>query len=86
MTFILGLTAEPIPSQYVSQPKAERKAEVVGRQVLDKYNCAGCHQIRPGVYDFKFNEDNLKAVSQAYQLDGRRQRRQLQGGLRLPGA
>ena len=53
MTFILGLVAEPIPAKYVATPKAERLAEVVGRQVLDKYNCAGCHQIAPGVYDFK---------------------------------
>ena len=34
------------------QPKAERLAEARGRQVLDKYNCAGCHEIRPGTYEF----------------------------------
>ena len=52
MTFILGLVADPVPLKFVSQPKAERLAEARGRQVLDKYNCAGCHEIRPGTYEF----------------------------------
>ncbi len=66
MTFILGLTAEPIPLKYIAQPKAERKAEVLGRQVLDKYNCAGCHQIRPGVYEFKGNDQATKLIMESY--------------------
>jgi mono/diheme cytochrome c family protein len=53
MTFILGLVAEPIPLRYIHNPNPEKKAEIVGRQVLDKFNCAGCHQIRPGVFEFK---------------------------------
>lgn len=53
MTFVLGLVADPIPLKYVNQPRGDRAAEVLGRQVLDKYNCASCHQIRPGVYEFK---------------------------------
>jgi mono/diheme cytochrome c family protein len=40
-----------VPLKYVHAPKADRAAEVAGRQVLDKYNCAGCHQVRPGVYE-----------------------------------
>jgi mono/diheme cytochrome c family protein len=66
MTFILGLTAEPIPLKYIAQPKAERKAEVLGRQVLDKYNCAGCHQIRPGVYEFKGNDQATKLIMESF--------------------
>src|SRR5205807_1794758 len=53
MTFVLGLVAEPIALQYVNQPTGERLAEIKGRQVLDKFNCAGCHVLRPGVFDFK---------------------------------
>lgn len=53
MTFILGLVAEPVPLKYVHNPNPEKKAEIVGRQVLDKYNCAGCHQVRPGMFEFK---------------------------------
>src|SRR5262249_20365996 len=47
-TFILGLVAEPVPTMNVNQPKGDRLAEVKGRQILEKYNCAGCHLIRPG--------------------------------------
>jgi mono/diheme cytochrome c family protein len=67
MTFILGLVAEPIPSKYLHTPQAEKKAEVLGRQVLEKYNCGGCHQVRPGVYEFEATRENLKLVTQAYQ-------------------
>ncbi len=52
MTFILGLVAEPMPAQYLHKPTPEKQAEIIGRQVLDKFNCAGCHQIRPGVFEF----------------------------------
>ena len=56
MTFVLGLIAEPIPLKFVNNPKTDRLAEVRGRQVIEKYNCAGCHEIRPGVYEFKVPE------------------------------
>jgi mono/diheme cytochrome c family protein len=57
MTFILGLVAEPIPLAYVNEPKGDRLHEVKGRKVLDKYNCAGCHQLAPGVLDYKLTAD-----------------------------
>ncbi|MBM3997299.1 MAG: c-type cytochrome [Planctomycetes bacterium] len=52
-TFVLGLVAEQVPTKSINQPTGDRLAEIKGRQVLDKYNCAGCHTIRPGLYDFK---------------------------------
>lgn len=52
MTFVLGLLAEPIPLKFVYDPQPDRKAEVLGKQVLDKFNCAGCHQLRAGVFEF----------------------------------
>lgn len=51
MTFVLGLVAEEVPLQYLSKPKAESKDIVEGRKVLEKFNCAGCHQVQPGVYE-----------------------------------
>jgi cbb3-type cytochrome oxidase cytochrome c subunit len=67
MTFILGLVAEPVPPQYVAQPKADHKAEVLGRQVLEKYNCAGCHQVRPGVFEFKPSDGAVREqLAKAY--------------------
>lgn len=66
MTFILGLVAEPIPAKYLHNPAPDRKAEVIGRQVLDKFNCAGCHLVRPGVYEFKKTENVVKTLDRAY--------------------
>src|SRR5262245_6688054 len=69
MTFILGLVAEPVPLKYVNNPKPEKSAEVIGRQVLDKYNCGGCHQIRPGVFDFKY-DDVVKLLERSHSSPG----------------
>jgi mono/diheme cytochrome c family protein len=61
MTFILGLVAEPIPAKFLFDPSPDRLAEVKGRHVLEKYNCAGCHQIRSGVYEVRKNDDETEA-------------------------
>jgi mono/diheme cytochrome c family protein len=66
MTFILGLVAEPMPIKYLSRPAPDRLAEVKGHEVLDKFNCAGCHQLRPGLYEFKTTPDGLNFLTQAY--------------------
>jgi cbb3-type cytochrome oxidase cytochrome c subunit len=66
MTFILGLVAEPMPLKYLNHPNPDRLAEIKGHQVLDKFNCAGCHQIRPGVYEFKTTPDGLKMLEDSY--------------------
>jgi mono/diheme cytochrome c family protein len=52
MTFILGLVAENIPLKFVNAPKTDRLAEVRGHQILEKFNCIGCHEVRSGVYEF----------------------------------
>ena len=51
MTFILGLVAEPVPASYVHRPDTDRMALAKGRQVLEKYNCVGCHTVQPGIYE-----------------------------------
>ena len=38
-----------------------------GRKLLEKYNCIGCHQVRPGVYDFKPSKETLAALERTYQ-------------------
>jgi cytochrome c2 len=60
MTFILGLVAEPVPTKYLNDPSADRLAEIKGRHVLDKFNCAGCHQIRPGTYEILKPDEELE--------------------------
>ena len=57
MTFILGLTAENISPKYIYRPNPDRHAEVKGRQVLEKFNCVGCHQLRSSVFEFKLTDD-----------------------------
>jgi cbb3-type cytochrome oxidase cytochrome c subunit len=62
MTFILGLTAESLPAKAVNMPTGDRAAEVRGRQVLDNFNCSGCHLIRPGYFELKPSEATLKTL------------------------
>jgi mono/diheme cytochrome c family protein len=66
MTFILGLVADPVNLKYVYNPPADKLAEVKGRQVLDKFNCAGCHQVRSGVYEVKTTDDALQNLEKSY--------------------
>ncbi len=66
MTFVLGLVAEPMPLKYLNKPGPDRLAEVKGHQILDKFNCAGCHQLRSGVYDFKTTPDGLEVLESAF--------------------
>jgi mono/diheme cytochrome c family protein len=64
MTFILGLVAEPIPLKYVHEPTGEKLHIAKGKQVLEKYNCIGCHQVRPGIYGFKLSDDILDKMEE----------------------
>ncbi|QDT00164.1 c-type cytochrome [Adhaeretor mobilis] len=57
MTFLLGLVNEPPAEQYIFQPDARQQAIVEGRQVLDKYNCAGCHTMRMENWNFAYDGD-----------------------------
>ncbi len=69
MTFVLGLVAEPVAAKYVNNPAPDRAAEIKGRQVLDKFNCAGCHQVRAGLYDVKLTADALEAIQKRSKKD-----------------
>lgn len=66
MTFVLGLVAEQIPMQHVHQPKNHRLAEVKGRQVLERFNCAGCHILRPGIFQFKSTPETRLSLTTRY--------------------
>ncbi len=64
MTFILGLTAENIAGKYIAKPAGDRGAEVKGRQLLDKYNCIGCHQARSNVFEFKLTDEMRERMTE----------------------
>jgi mono/diheme cytochrome c family protein len=66
MTFVLGLVAEPIHLAYLNQPSPDRMAEIKGRQVIDKYNCGGCHLIQPGKFEIKLNPQSLTKLEDAF--------------------
>jgi cbb3-type cytochrome oxidase cytochrome c subunit len=66
MTFILGLVADPVPAKYLPAPTPDRLAESRGRQVLDKFNCAGCHQIRPGMWEIRPSDATRTAWTEKF--------------------
>ncbi len=45
ITFVLGLVAEPPASQYVYHGDARRDAIAQGKEVIEKFNCTGCHTL-----------------------------------------
>lgn len=44
-TFVLGLVAEPPPSEYQYTPTGPAYDRVEGERLLKKYNCVGCHML-----------------------------------------
>jgi hypothetical protein len=51
---VLGLVAEPPPVQYVYKPTPRRDAVVQGLQVIDKFNCNGCHAFSLDRWDIAY--------------------------------
>ena len=47
-TFLLGAVETTFPEQYRYEPEDERAAVQEGWWILTRYNCTGCHQVRPG--------------------------------------
>lgn len=45
VTFLLGLTAEPMAERYISRPQGARRAVVEGRKLIDHYGCGRCHAL-----------------------------------------
>jgi len=60
MTFVLGLIAEPVPPKFLDQPSGDRLAQIKGRRVIEQFNCASCHLIRPGFFELVLNDDPVK--------------------------
>jgi mono/diheme cytochrome c family protein len=60
------LIGDALPLHYLNQPTPDRLAEVKGRQVLDKFNCAGCHVLRPGVFEFKLTKSAKRNLEDMY--------------------
>ncbi|MBP62926.1 MAG: hypothetical protein CMJ62_15505 [Planctomycetaceae bacterium] len=61
LTFVLGLVAEPPRAEYVNRPQGREKAIVEGRQVLEKYNCGGCHVLETERWSLAFQADDFRS-------------------------
>jgi mono/diheme cytochrome c family protein len=60
MTFILGLVADPISLKFLNNPPPDRRNEVAGLKVLEKFNCIGCHILKPAGFDAVLTDDLRK--------------------------
>jgi hypothetical protein len=68
VTFVLGLVADPPPEKYIYMPDSRSEALIAGRQVLDKYNCGGCHLLEAERWDVSLKPDAFgeQAAGQVY--------------------
>jgi cbb3-type cytochrome oxidase cytochrome c subunit len=57
ITFVLGLVSEPPAEQYIYKPDPRRAAIVAGSEVIEKYNCTGCHTLEMERWDLAYPAD-----------------------------
>lgn len=60
MTFILGLTKEPPAAKYIFRPDAREQAIVDGREVIEKFNCTGCHTFKMEQWRLTYADDTFE--------------------------
>jgi hypothetical protein len=65
ITFVLGLVAEPPREKYLFQPNTRRAALIAGQQVLEKYNCAGCHILHGEKWQVSYNPGDFGPQQEA---------------------
>ncbi len=64
ITFVLGLVNEPPTDKLIYHPDPRQEAIVEGRQVLEKFNCAGCHTLSMEQWKFAFEEGTFDTQSE----------------------
>ncbi len=66
ITFVLGLVADPPSPKFVYKPSERQRAIQEGQQVLEKYNCAGCHILDFEEWDvaFPFGHESFAAPAE----------------------
>jgi cytochrome c2 len=68
MTLVLGLTAENVPSDYLPRPDRDRTAEIEGLKLIEKFNCNGCHQFKPGGYELDMTRQMARQLEAGFKL------------------
>ncbi len=59
MTFVLGLTKEPPATKYLYTPNPRQRAIIDGRQVIERFNCTGCHTLKMEQWRLAYAEDTF---------------------------
>ncbi len=60
ITFVLGLVAEPPAAQYVFKANPRRAAIVQGAEVIEKFNCTGCHTLEMERWKLTFDPGDFR--------------------------
>ncbi|MDA1012879.1 MAG: c-type cytochrome [Planctomycetota bacterium] len=68
-TFVLGLVAEPPAAEYLYRPTGAAHDRIQGEQVLDKFNCTGCHMVDLPVVRFAQGDLSQLNLSQLRDAD-----------------
>jgi cytochrome c2 len=64
VTFVLGLVKEPPATKFLFTPDARQRAIVDGRQVLERFNCNGCHTLKMEQWVFEYDSDTFEDASE----------------------
>jgi cytochrome c551/c552 len=64
-TFVLGLRAEPPAAEYMYRPTGSAGAIIRGEQLLERYNCSGCHLLELPEIRYGVEVDDLLASDPA---------------------
>lgn len=60
-TFVLGLVAEPPASEYLYNPSGAAGARIRGEQLIEQYNCSGCHMLELPKIRYAADVDSITA-------------------------
>ena len=59
ITFVLGLVAEPPAQQYIYKGTPRRNAITKGLEVIEKFNCTGCHTLEMQRWDLAYEPSDF---------------------------
>lgn len=64
ITFVLGLVKEPPATKFLFNPDQRQQAIIDGRQVLERFNCGGCHTLKMEQWVFGYGSETFEDASE----------------------
>jgi len=61
-TFVVGLIAEPPAPEYLHNPSGPAGAKIRGEQLIEQYNCSGCHILEMPKIRYAVDVDGLTST------------------------